>query len=69
MPVKIQVFKCDLHIVNQRMEDCDLELLRGKKIPSYLNQARKRVQQKFNILAAAFCRATVWPSRVSTITR
>ena len=31
MPVKIQVFKCDFHGVNQRMEDYDLELPRGKK--------------------------------------
>ena len=31
MPVKIQVFKCDFHGVNQRMEDYDLELPRGEK--------------------------------------
>ena len=31
MPVKIQVFKCDLQCVSQRIEYYDLELLRGKK--------------------------------------
>ena len=69
MPVKIQVFKCDLQCVSQRIEYYDLELLRGKKMPSYLNQARKLAQHRCNILAAAYCLATVWPLRVSTITR
>ena len=37
MPVKIQAFKCDLHCVSQRVEYYDLQLLRGKKMPSYLD--------------------------------
>jgi len=52
--------------VNNRAEDYDLELSRGKR---YTNNARKRDQHGLDNLVRARCLVMVRSSRVSTIAR